>query len=136
MSALEDCFAAGVYANALAAPGGFCEGDGGYLKYEKIFRQKYRYWRGQSGKSYIFSVYPPHDCPAHPDAVVIIARRGGADALALIETGDFPDAELAAVRRCFQGRLEGLEFQIHVLADRGGDRRRMIEDIRNAGLDA
>lgn len=135
MSALEDCCGARLYANAHPTAGGFCEDEAGYLKYEDVLRRKYRYWRGQSGRSYVFSVYLPQDCPAYQDAVVIVATRGGASALALIETGAFPDAELAAVRRCFQGRLDGLEFQVHVLADRGGDRRSLIEDIRNAGID-
>ena len=138
MSALEDCCGAGRYANSRGVAGGFCEGGDAYLAYEGVFRRKYRYWRGRSGRSYVFSVYSPQECPAYEGAVIVAGRgeseRGGA--LALLETGVFPEAELVEIRRRFGDRLGELEFQIHVLADRRIDRRRVIDDLRNAELDA
>src|ERR1700677_3915166 len=137
MSALEDCCGAGRYANAQGAPGGFCENQSCNCAREATVRQKYRYWCGRSGRSYVFSIYSPQDCPAYDDAVLIVARRGeGGEALALIETGCFPDADLVEMRRRFRSRLGELEFQIHVLTDRRGDRRLLIEDLTNARLDA
>jgi len=107
---------------------GFDEGGSEYRAHEDILRRKYRSWRGRSGRAYMFSVYSAFDCPAYEDAVLIVASRG-ADALAWLDLGRFPEAELSGLRRRFADRLDEVEFHIHVLADRCGDRRRLIEDV-------
>jgi hypothetical protein len=114
---------------------GFDEGGSEYRAHEDLLRRKYRSWRGRSGRTYMFSVYSAFDCPAYEDAVLIVASRG-ADALAWLDLGRFPEAELSALRRRFADRLDGVEFHIHVLADRCGDRSRLIEDVMHVGSDA
>jgi hypothetical protein len=129
MPALENCCATGRNAESDTALSGFCEGETPYRLHEDVLLGKYRHWRGHSGRSYAFSVYAPEDCPAYVDAVLIVARRGGREVLACIDLGPFPDAWLFKLRRRYEGRLPELEFQIHVLAERGVDRRALIEDI-------
>ncbi len=104
---------------------GFCEERGGYGAQEDVFLGKYRHWRGRSGRSYVFSVYAPDACPAYEDAVVIVAARG--EPLICVDLGPLPEATLAGLRRCY-GQA-GVEFQIHVLADRSADRRTLIADL-------
>lgn len=118
-----------VFEFAAAPYGGLCEGESAYLAHEDVFLRKYRHWRGRSGRSYAFSVYPPRDCPGYADAVLIVADRGGRQVLACLDLGPFPDALLSRLRRRFQGRLHELEFHVHVLAERAGDRRAVIADI-------
>jgi hypothetical protein len=118
---------------------GFDEGGSEYRAHEDLLRRKYRSWRGRSGRAYMFSVYSPFDCPAYEDAVLIVASRdentrGGA--LAWVDLGRFPETELSGLRRRFADRLDAVEFHIHVLADRCGDRRRLIEDVMRFGTDA
>ena len=124
----------GVIAMRASGPG-FDEGGSEYRAHEDLLRRKYRSWRGRSGRAYMFSVYSAFDCPAYEDAVLIVASRG-ADALAWLDLGRFPEAELSALRRRFADRLDGVEFHIHVLADRCGDRSRLIEDVMHVGSDA
>ncbi len=109
--------------------GGFCEdakADGGDAE---AFNRKYRHWRGRSGRSYVFSVYAPTECPPYEDAVLIVAARRGGGVLARLDLGPFPEARLAKLRRRFAERLDELEFQIHVLAAREGERLSLIDDL-------
>jgi len=107
---------------------GFCEDKGGYVATEELFLARYRHWRGASGRSYVFSVYAPDDCPAYEDAVVMVAARGRA--LACVDLGALPLTTLEGLRRRYADR--DVEFQIHVLADRGADRRALIADLTPA----
>jgi len=104
---------------------GFCEDKGAYVAHEEIFLARYRHWRGISGRAYVFSVYAPEDCPAYEDAVVMVAARGRA--LLCVDLGPLPLTTLERLRRRYGG-ME-VEFQIHVLADRGADRRALIADL-------
>ena len=94
---------------------------------------KFRHWRGRSGRSYAFSVYAPADCPAYENTVLLVAARGGG------ESSGLPRSRARFRRRacssCAAGsatRLDGVEFQIHVLAERQGDRQALIDDIAPA----
>ncbi len=107
-----------------AALPGFCEEKSGYLAQEPAVLRKYRHWRGRSGRSYVFSVYAPDDCPPYEDAVVMVVAQGRA--LACVDLGALPLTALEALRR---GAGRDAEFQIHVLADRGADRRALIADL-------
>jgi hypothetical protein len=139
MSSLEQF---GIFETAmatLASTPGFDEGGSEYRAHEDLLRRKYRSWRGRSGRAYMFSVYSRFDCPAYEDAVLIVASRGAdarGGALAWLDLGRFPETELSGLRRRFADRLDGIEFHIHVLADRCGDRRRLIEDVMRFGTDA
>lgn len=108
-----------------SASAGLCENKGVYVAHEERFIARYRHWRGVSGRAYVFSVYAPDDCPAYEDAVVLVASRG--KALCCVDLGPLPLAALERLRRRHWG--PGVEFQIHVLADRGADRRALIGDL-------
>ena len=107
---------------------GFCEGANEYLGHADWFSRKFRHWRGRSGRAYVFSVYAPSECPAYADSVVIVAARAGA-ALACVDLGALPELRLGELRRLFVDRLAEVEFQVHVLAERRGDRLSLIADI-------
>jgi hypothetical protein len=109
---------------------GFREGASDYLAHEDLLNRKFRHWRGHSGRVYVFSVYAPQDCPAYSDAVVIVAGRTSAGAaLACVDLGRWPELRLSELRRRFGDRLDEVEFQVHVLSDRQGDRLSLIADI-------
>jgi hypothetical protein len=118
--------------SAAWAAQGFQEDENRYHSYEDMFRRKYRHWRGRSGRSYAFSVYAPAECPAYENTVLVVAERGGAEVLACLDLGPFPEARLFKLRRRLGERLDGVEFQIHVLAERQGDRQALIDDIAPA----
>ena len=111
------------------AAGAFHEGESRYLAHEDMYLRKFRHWRGRSGRSYAFSVYAPTDCPAYENTVLVVAARGGAEVLACLDLGPFPEARLFKLRRRLAARLADVEFQIHVLAERQRDRRALIADI-------
>jgi hypothetical protein len=104
---------------------GFCEDKGGYVAHEEMVLARYRHWRGVSGRSYVFSVYAPDACPAYEDAVVLVASRG--KALDCVDLGPLPLTTLEGLRRRYAAM--DVEFQIHVLADRGADRRALVTDL-------
>jgi hypothetical protein len=125
--------------STLASARGFDEDGPEYRAREDLLRRKYRSWRGRSGRTYMFSVYSPFNCPAYEEAVLIVASRGAdtcGGALAWRDLGRLAEAELSEVRRRFADRLHAVEFHIHVLTDRYGDRRRLIEDVMYVGTDA
>jgi hypothetical protein len=104
----------------------FCaEDSAAYLASEDVSLAKFRHWRGRSGRSYVFSAYPPQECPAYEDAVLLVTcpARG---ALACHDLGAMPEARLSELRRVFGDEVE---FQIHVLANRAAERRALIADI-------
>jgi hypothetical protein len=106
---------------------GFCEDKSAYLACEDLYHAKFRHWLGRSGRFYVFSVYAPGECPAYEDAVVLVAGQRGA--LACVDLGALPDLRLSELRRLYDDRLDEVEFQIHVLAESGAERRSLIEDI-------
>ena len=78
----------------------------------------------------MFSVYSPHECPAYEDAVLLATHRSGpAGALICVDLGSLPEARLSEMRRLFADRLDEIEFQIHVLAERRAERASLIADI-------
>jgi hypothetical protein len=115
--------------SAVWAASGFHEGESRYLAYEDMYRRKFRHLRGRSGRSYAFSAYAPTECPAYENTVLVVAARGKAEVLACLDLGPFPEARLFRLRRRLQDRLDDVEFQIHVLAERRGDRQALIDDI-------
>ena len=110
--------------------GGLREGESQYRAYEDIYARRYRHWRGESGRAYVFSIYSPAECPAYEDAVVIVAAKDRpVEMLDCVDLGAVPEVRLAALRRSYAGFDRPLEFHIHVLAERAGDRRALIADI-------
>jgi len=110
---------------------GFREDEAVYLAGEDLFQRKFRHWRGRSGRFYVFSAYDPRECPAYEDAVLLATpRRGGeSGALACVDLGSLPEARLSELLRLFADRLDEVEFQIHVLAERQVERASLIADL-------
>ena len=109
---------------AAAAGPGDRDGKAG----ESLLFGRFRHWRGRSGRSYVFSVYAPQECPAYENAVLmIVARRGGP--LACVDLGAVPELTLSHWRGLCRDRIGEVEFQVHVLADRAAERKAVIEDL-------
>ena len=51
---------------------GLREDAASYGAGEAVLHSKYRHWRGRSGRSYVFSVYAPADCPPYEDAATAL----------------------------------------------------------------
>ena len=92
-------------------------------------------WRGASGRRYIVSVYDAHACPAYCDAV-LIAAAVGADgrrrALALADTGVFPEPVLARAAKSLANVAERVEFHLHLLAASPVERHAALDDLSAA----
>jgi hypothetical protein len=112
------------------AAGGLREDAANYGASDTVLHSKFRHWRGRSGRAYVFSAYAAADCPAYENAVLIVtARRDRESVLTCLDLGAFPESRLARIRRRFAGRLDEFEFQIHVLAEREGERQILIDDL-------
>ncbi len=91
-------------------------------------------WRGASGRRYIVSVYDGSACPAYCDAVLIavaVAANGRRRALALADTGVFPEPVIARFRSSAPAG-ERVEFHLHLLATSSAERRAALEDLAAA----
>lgn len=88
--------------------------------------ERFWYWRGASGQSYIHSIYALDHCPPVPGAVFVIVRnsgnvrqgvatgRFGADGRVPPHLAVFPDAE---------------EIHVHLLARDGEAAQRVLTDL-------
>ncbi len=120
-----------------SAPGGDREHFGRALATlsQTPFAGRFVSWQGITGKSYVFSVYAPADCPAFCDAVVVAVgrdQRGDPRMLAAFDSGPFPEPVLARVQRKFGGWRNGLELHVHLLARTASDRRDALADLEAA----
>ncbi len=89
-------------------------------------------WVGLSGRRYVFSVYPPSDCPAFRDAVLLAALRdmtGQRRVVSVRETGAFPEPVVAKARRELRAFGPGLELHLHLLAASPSDRAATVADL-------
>jgi hypothetical protein len=92
-------------------------------------------WRGASGRRYIVSVYDARACPAYCDAVLIAAAvdaDGRRRALALADTGVFPEPVLARTAKFAASVAERVEFHLHLLAASPAERRAALDDLAAA----
>ena len=99
------------------------------------FSDRFRNWKGASGRAYIFSVFDAALCPAYCQAVVIAAsvdRGRRRVALGFADTGSFPEPKLAQLRRAHQADGRRLEFHVHLLAGTADERRALIRDLESA----
>ena len=84
---------------------------------------RFRYWRGASGRRYLFTIVAPESLSDFPHAVGMLAEQ-------------LPDGRIAA-REVFQigaadgpARPHGADVAlVHLLAVTVADRRRVIEDL-------
>ena len=93
-------------------------------------------WIGQSGRRYVFSVYPASECPAFPDAVLIAVVRdmtGRRCVVSVRDTGAFPEPVLARVQREFRAFVPGLELHLHLLAASSAERAATVADLAAPG---
>jgi hypothetical protein len=89
-------------------------------------------WIGQSGRRYVFSVYPASECPAFPDAVLMAVVRdmtGRRCVVSARDTGTFPEPVVARVRRELRAFGPGLEFHFHLLAASPAERAATVADL-------
>jgi hypothetical protein len=99
---------------------------------DEALAPRFRSWRGASGRRYIVSVYDADACPAYCDAVLIAAAvdpNGRRRALALADTGVFPEPLIARVRRSLSEAAGRLEFHLHLLAASPVERRAALDDL-------
>jgi hypothetical protein len=92
---------------------------------------RFRYWRGASGRRYVFSVYDRQTCPAYEHAVLIIWALGQDRARRVIfigDTGAFPDIVFANAEKG-SGAERGIEFHIHLLATSRAERVAVMADL-------
>ncbi len=90
-------------------------------------------WQGLSGRRYVFSVYPAADCPAFRDALLLAAVRdpgGRRRALAIVDTGAFPESIVTGMQRELRGYGSNLEFHLHLLAQSPAGRNAALVDLR------
>jgi hypothetical protein len=104
-----------------------------------IFKDRYRSWRGKSGRRYIFSVYGRaagtgdfSECPHFANGVVIAASRredGTARIHWIGQSGSFPELLFEGPHlheACARGATE---LHVHLLAGRRIDRDAIVEDL-------
>jgi hypothetical protein len=92
-------------------------------------------WIGQSGRRYVFSVYPAAECPAFPDAVLVAVVRdmtGRRCVVSVRDTGAFPEPVLASARRELRAFGPGLELHLHLLAASSAERAATVADLASA----
>lgn len=98
--------------------------------------ERFRTWRGRSGRRYVFSVFQLHEgldrVPVGADAVVaaVIRTADGTRRLLWVdETGDDPHAFLRMERvRALAERADG-ELHLHLLAAAPAERRAVLDDL-------
>lgn len=79
-------------------------------------RDRFWYWRGASGRSYIHSIYEAKDCPPLPGAVYVAVRRLGPLRIA-VGAGRFPAFfETASQVAGSVLPAEADEIHVHLLA--------------------
>ena len=104
------------------------------LANEKL-AERFRHWRGASGRRYIFSLYAPESCPAYDDVVLIVAMKAanGLRRIATIcDTGSLPELALARACKAAAAPGESVECHIHLLAASRAERAAVIEDLHSA----
>jgi hypothetical protein len=77
--------------------------------------ERFWYWRGASGRSYIHSIYRRDLCPAVPGAVFVIVRVQGGSRRA-VSAGRFTAEAMANASIPSEGRPGEEEIHIHLLA--------------------
>lgn len=101
--------------------------------------ERFRSWRGRSGRRYVFSVFrdaidgsPPCD-PGFPDAVVIAASReadGARRMVRITSTEGYPELFFHG-RAMAEAKAAGAtELHVHLLASSKAERRAVVEDLQ------
>ena len=94
------------------------------------FNDRFWYWHGASGASYIHSVYPAGACPPLPGAIYIAVRRTAQGRRTAIGIGRFDElSELAGRSLAIAGADE---LHVHMLARDGREGDRILRDLQAA----
>lgn len=89
--------------------------------------ERFWYWRGASGQSYIHSIYPREHCPPVPGAVFVLVRKSGGVRHAVC-TGRFGlDGALPVEHAPFPGSED--EVHVHLLARDGETAACVLRDL-------
>lgn len=88
--------------------------------------ERFWYWRGASGQSYIHSIYAPDHCPPVPGAVFVIVRKTGCVRTA-VGIGRFGLDGLAPPGMVTA--IAGDEIHVHLLARDGDAAERVRSDL-------
>lgn len=95
-------------------------------------RDRFWYWRGASGRSYIHSIYEAKDCPPLPGAVFVAVKRLGPLRIA-VGAGRFP-AYCETVRDLRDTALPVAadEIHVHLLASNEAGAECIRRDLHSA----
>jgi hypothetical protein len=94
------------------------------------FGERFWYWRGASGRTYIHSIYSAEACPPLPGAVYVAVRRGEEERQA-IAIGRFPnfwDASVNGLALILDG-VEADEIHVHLLARSEREASAVADDL-------
>ena len=89
-------------------------------------------WKGRSGQRYVFSVYPPSQCPAFCGAILLAVAReakGRRRVLSVRETGAFREPAVAKSRRDLESFGAASELHLHFLARSPDERAAAVADL-------
>ncbi len=93
---------------------------------------RFRFWRGASGRRFMFSVYASEACPAYDQAVLVgaaVEPDGARRILFIADTGAFPEPVLDRARRTLAKARNKVEFHVHLLALSPRERMAVIADL-------
>ena len=101
------------------------------------FGDRFWYWNGASGRSYIHSVYRLEDCPPLPGAVYVAVRREASGKRVVCAVSRFSPA-LEGVTGCLPAgltRWHGVnEVHVHLLAETDAEMNEALADLSCALL--
>jgi DNA-binding Lrp family transcriptional regulator len=79
------------------------------------FGERFWYWRGASGRSYIHSIYQAESCPPLAGAVFVLVRVSNGRRRA-VAVGRFPECVEGRSDLSFNGNHRAEEIHVHLLA--------------------
>lgn len=88
--------------------------------------ERFWYWRGASGQSYIHSIYAPDHCPPVAGAVFVVVRKSAGTRTA-VAIGRFGVDGLRPPGFC--ALTPGDEIHVHLLARDGEAAERVLRDL-------
>ncbi len=91
---------------------------------------RFCYWQGASGQTYIHSVYPAKACPPLPGTIYIAVRRDAAGERHAVGTGHFD--EFHPYSNGPQGRSRHDELHVHMLARSRSEAVDILQDLQTA----
>ena len=104
------------------------------INLENIIPQQFHYWRGNSGKRYLHTVYSLVECPEMEKANYILVKNNPNGTRTAIHIGQTTMQEgslnLASIRQ-LGAAMGANEVHLHVLADDCSERNAVEHDLRS-----